>query len=167
MFKPQDVKTKALKNTYGEAFTSLYVSVPAGYSVHELVYGGDKVKKGEIFLTTDLMVSFPLAQDEEVAEGHAVIVLRPVNPIKPAPIYHWDSAAQSAYTHGCLILPQDIYGKSLIEMQQILKDLKAQVLNFRIVRLGEKYLVHDCKRIATLTTANNNASQKFVRFIVK
>ena len=163
MFKPQDVKTKALKNTYGEAFTSFYVSVPAGYSVHELVYGGDKVKKGEIFLTTDLMVSFPLAQEEEVAEGHAVIVLRPVNPIKSAPIY----AAQRAYTHGRWILPQDIYGKSLIEMQQILQDLKVQVLSFRIVQLGEKYLVHDCKRIVTLTTANNNASQKFVRFIVK
>lgn len=153
----------SLRRTYGSELAILKSYIPLGYSLSAIAIAGEKVRKGEIYLTQDFMVSLPLTRDEEVEEGHAVIVLRPTPPVFKTSITEVDEFQRV----GLLLTPSMIYGKTPRQINEALHNLKKEAYAFRVVQFGEQYLVHDCKRIATHGSANNNANHSFVRIIVK
>lgn len=166
MFKSMDMKV-LLMETYGLFVGSWQVkfssSIPYGYEITRVAIENEKVRKGEIYLTKDFMISFPLTQDEEVEEGHAVIVLRPTPPVFKTAITEVDEFQRV----GLRLTPFMIYGKTPRQINEALHNLKKEAYAFRVVQYGEQYLVHDCKRIATHGSSHNNANHNFVRLIVK
>ena len=109
------------------------------------------------------MVSFPLTHDEEVEEGHAVVVLRPTT----KPFVFQDPQLASFYKNGYLVSPHQIYLKSEFEMKTILGKFQAQAISFRVVEFGDQYLTQDCTKIVTHSIKNRTAYERFVRLIVK
>jgi hypothetical protein len=161
MFKESSLE-KAIEKTYGvssEAMRLYYV--PKGYEVSRIAQAPEKVWKGEIYLTEDFMISFPLSREEEVEEGQAAIVL------KPATVKVTTTEVNEFQRVGVLVYPSSIYGRSPNEINAILSKFGVRAYAFRVVEQGEQYLVHDCSAIVPLMPTNKNANQKFVRLIVK
>ena len=175
----------ALSKTYNCTTSALELAIPNGYQIARLVlsnrgvdavptqmayselyegkYALRKVCKGEIYLTRDLSVSFPLTQDEEVEDGHAVIVLRPVV-AKEKP---QDMTLSAACKYNVCIAPQEIYERTTEQLQSYLRAFGVSVIRFGVVRLGERYLSRNCLAIVTHSPSNNNRNERFVRLIVK